>query len=206
MASGSTVSRGLISGCSSSAVRDRLLNAALQLFAEKGYEATSVREIALAAEVTKPTLYYYFKSKEGLYLELANYLYETIENAVLVSTAHGETARSKIKSFILKTLNYIIKNNDNRKFVLILIKANRQDIIIKLHSSIVDLIKSKLCEFIINGINSDELLIDDIENAVRSLLSYMLLCIYDNLYINPTNTNIEEVEMMLDKILDQMTL
>lgn len=51
-------------------VRERLLVAALDLFTEKGYAATSVREIVEAAGVTKPVLYYYFKSKEGLYLEL----------------------------------------------------------------------------------------------------------------------------------------
>ena len=39
---------------------------AAKLFAERGYDATSVREIVEAAGVAKPTLYYYFRSKEGL--------------------------------------------------------------------------------------------------------------------------------------------
>jgi AcrR family transcriptional regulator len=39
---------------------------AARLFAEGGYDATSVREIAESAGVAKPTLYYYFRSKEGL--------------------------------------------------------------------------------------------------------------------------------------------
>jgi AcrR family transcriptional regulator len=39
---------------------------AARLFATKGFDATSVREIVEAAGVTKPTLYYYFRSKEGL--------------------------------------------------------------------------------------------------------------------------------------------
>src|SRR5215471_7252303 len=39
---------------------------AARLFAARGYDATSVREIVEAAGVAKPTLYYYFKSKEGL--------------------------------------------------------------------------------------------------------------------------------------------
>jgi AcrR family transcriptional regulator len=50
--------------------RERLLGAALELFTLRGYAATSVREICLAAGVTRPVLYYYFKSKEGLYLQL----------------------------------------------------------------------------------------------------------------------------------------
>jgi TetR/AcrR family transcriptional regulator len=39
---------------------------AARLFAERGYDATSVREIVEAAGVTKPTLYYHFGSKQGL--------------------------------------------------------------------------------------------------------------------------------------------
>lgn len=50
--------------------RQRLLDAALQLFSSKGYAATSVRELVETAGVTKPVLYYYFKNKEGLYLSL----------------------------------------------------------------------------------------------------------------------------------------
>src|SRR4051794_21706076 len=47
------------------AARD-LARVAAGLFARQGYEATSVRMIVEAAGVTKPTLYYYFGSKEGL--------------------------------------------------------------------------------------------------------------------------------------------
>jgi TetR/AcrR family transcriptional regulator len=43
------------------------MRAGLTLFAEKGYASTSVREIVEQAGVTKPVLYYYYKSKEGLF-------------------------------------------------------------------------------------------------------------------------------------------
>jgi AcrR family transcriptional regulator len=39
---------------------------AARLFAERGFDATSVREIVEAAGVTKPTLYYYFRNKDSL--------------------------------------------------------------------------------------------------------------------------------------------
>lgn len=51
-------------------IRGRLLNVTIGLFAEKGYAGTSVREIVREAGVTAPVLYYYFRSKEGLYLEI----------------------------------------------------------------------------------------------------------------------------------------
>lgn len=48
----------------------RLLASALQVFSEKGYEGTSIREIIEGAGVTRPVLYYYFQNKEDLFVKL----------------------------------------------------------------------------------------------------------------------------------------
>lgn len=50
--------------------RERLLETAINMFADKGYAGTSVREIVEEAGVSKPVLYYYFQSKEGLFLAI----------------------------------------------------------------------------------------------------------------------------------------
>jgi len=50
--------------------RAAILSAAMRLFATKGYAGTSTREICQAAGITKPVLYYHFRSKEHLYQEL----------------------------------------------------------------------------------------------------------------------------------------
>lgn len=54
-------------------LRDKILEAATDLFAERGYGATSVREVVERVGCTKPSLYYYFGSKEGLYLEVLRF-------------------------------------------------------------------------------------------------------------------------------------
>ncbi len=46
--------------------RSHILECALELFSERGYEATGVQEVVEAAGVTKPSLYHYFNSKRGL--------------------------------------------------------------------------------------------------------------------------------------------
>lgn len=51
---------------SGSATRARILDAALALFTDKGYDATSMREIAEQLGITKPALYYHFDSKEDI--------------------------------------------------------------------------------------------------------------------------------------------
>lgn len=51
-------------------MRQRILAAALKRFAQKGYAGTSVRDIVTSARVSKPVLYYYFRSKADLYRAL----------------------------------------------------------------------------------------------------------------------------------------
>jgi AcrR family transcriptional regulator len=51
-------------------VQARLLDAAVSLFAEKGFDATSVQEIVERAAVTKGAMYHYFRSKDDLLYEI----------------------------------------------------------------------------------------------------------------------------------------
>lgn len=46
--------------------RENILTCAQRLFYEKGYDSVGVQEIVNTAGITKPTMYYYFKSKQGL--------------------------------------------------------------------------------------------------------------------------------------------
>ncbi|MET7438326.1 TetR/AcrR family transcriptional regulator [Streptomyces sp. NPDC004082] len=50
--------------------RQRIQDVALELFSERGYEKTSLREIAEHLDVTKAALYYHFKSKEEILISL----------------------------------------------------------------------------------------------------------------------------------------
>ena len=79
--------------------RERLLNAALELFTQRGYAATSVREICLAAGVTKPVLYYYFKSKEGLYLQLMEDSHSRFEAMLADMGSFGGNVRQRVIRF-----------------------------------------------------------------------------------------------------------
>ncbi|MGW2567709.1 TetR/AcrR family transcriptional regulator [Streptomyces sp. NPDC001537] len=63
--------------------RQRIQDVALELFAEQGYEKTSLREIAERLEVTKAALYYHFKTKEeilvSIFEDLSQPIVELIE-------------------------------------------------------------------------------------------------------------------------------
>ena len=73
-----------------------LMSVGLRLFAQKGYTATSVREIVQTADATNPMLYYYFNSKEGLYRKLVESLFESIRVQVLDALDGASTFREKI--------------------------------------------------------------------------------------------------------------
>lgn len=60
-------------------IKSRMLDEAIVLFATKGYAATSVRELVAATGVTKPTLYYHFGSKEGVFLAAAERLMDFVD-------------------------------------------------------------------------------------------------------------------------------
>jgi AcrR family transcriptional regulator len=68
------------------AKRTAMMQAAVQVFAEKGYHAATVRDIVSTADVAIGTFYFYFPDKETLFLflyeETADFLLQTIEQAV----------------------------------------------------------------------------------------------------------------------------
>ncbi|MEU0054255.1 TetR/AcrR family transcriptional regulator [Streptomyces sp. NPDC006184] len=62
--------------------RQRIQDVALELFAEQGYEKTSLREIAERLDVTKAALYYHFKTKEEIIVSLFEDLTHPIEDLI----------------------------------------------------------------------------------------------------------------------------
>lgn len=59
--------------------RERILNAAISEFAQKGYKNASTNEIVKEAEISKGLLFHYFKNKKQLYLFLYDYLMEIMK-------------------------------------------------------------------------------------------------------------------------------
>jgi len=77
--------------------RRQLFDVALALFAEHGYSATTMDDIAEAAGVTKPLVYQHFESKRALYLELLDvFSYELIDR-IVQATAAAEGPRQQVE-------------------------------------------------------------------------------------------------------------
>jgi AcrR family transcriptional regulator len=76
--------------------RDRLMQAAVEIFGRKGYAAASVREIVARAGVTKPVLYYHFKSKEGLMTAIIDEAFREVSAVVDKAARQGGTVREQV--------------------------------------------------------------------------------------------------------------
>jgi AcrR family transcriptional regulator len=75
--------------------RQRIQDVALELFAEQGYEKTSLREIAERLEVTKAALYYHFKTKEDILVSLFEDLRRPIDELIEWADTQPRTLDTK---------------------------------------------------------------------------------------------------------------
>ncbi|HEV3282195.1 MAG TPA: TetR/AcrR family transcriptional regulator [Acidimicrobiales bacterium] len=77
--------------------RRQLFDVALSLFAEHGYAATTMDDIAEAAGVTKPLVYQHFESKRALYLELMDVFSRELVTRIVKATANAEGPRRQVE-------------------------------------------------------------------------------------------------------------
>ena len=80
--------------------RDRVLKHAAELFAESGYKGVSMREISAAAGISKASIYYYFPSKEELYLSLIIRDMEQLVDELEIIAAEPEVPLLLLRRFV----------------------------------------------------------------------------------------------------------
>jgi AcrR family transcriptional regulator len=77
--------------------RQQLYAVALELFAQRGYRATTMDDIAEAAGVTKPLLYQHFSSKRALYLELVDSIAHDLLSAISEAVVRADGPRQQVE-------------------------------------------------------------------------------------------------------------
>lgn len=92
--------------------QSEIITAARQVFAEKGYIATTVDEIAARAGLAKGTIYVYFESKEQIYNAVLENDLETLRTLTLEKIAAADTAKAKIAAYINTRFEYCEKRRD----------------------------------------------------------------------------------------------
>lgn len=170
----------------------------MKLFAEKGYDATSVEEITSIVGVAKGTLYYHFSSKEEIFYFLVEEGMKLLQNSITIKTAHFTSAIDKLKAVILIQCKIMYKYQD---FVTIVIsqmwgnepRNKRCREYVEQH---IDVIRSIVEE----GIKNKEIIDVDAETIAAEIFS----TIYVSLYKSIKTGSMDIIEM--SKNLQNITL
>ncbi|MCW2505274.1 MAG: TetR family transcriptional regulator [Actinomycetia bacterium] len=97
--------------------REQLLNVGRTLFAERGFEATSIEEIAARAHVSKPVVYEHFGGKEGLYAVVVDREMSHLM-AMVTSALTGGHPRELCEQAALALLTYIEEETDGFRILV----------------------------------------------------------------------------------------
>jgi AcrR family transcriptional regulator len=105
--------------------RRQLLDVGLRVFADRGFHATSMDDVAEAAGVTKPVLYQHFKSKRDLYLELLEDVGGRMMDAIAKAVAAAAGPRQQVEAGFGAYFRFVADEGD--AFRLLFGSGTRRD-------------------------------------------------------------------------------
>ncbi len=97
--------------------REQLLVLARSLFAERGFEGTSIEELAARAEVSKPVVYEHFGGKEGLYAVVVDREVRQLLSMMRASLTSG-SPRELVEQAAQALLDYIERSSDGFRILV----------------------------------------------------------------------------------------
>jgi len=112
----------------SQGTREVILEVSERLFAERGFAATSVRDIVAKADTSAPSLYHFFGSKEKLLVELINDRHAVYCDDLEADLALARTPFEVCQRFVKFVLTNMSKRPTTAKFLLGIMFGPRQDI------------------------------------------------------------------------------
>jgi AcrR family transcriptional regulator len=97
--------------------RDRVLQVALTLFAERGYRGTSLRDIARRIGIKAPSLLHHFPSKQQLYLAVLDRIFNGMEDSAHSIMASPGGFREQMRKAISDSIDFIAREPDAMKLL-----------------------------------------------------------------------------------------
>lgn len=156
----------------------KIFETSMKLFAEKGYDGTSIEEITSIVGVAKGTLYYHFSSKEEIFNFLVEEGMNLLKNSIKIKTSKQEKYIDKIRAIVLIQIKIIAKYENFMSMVLSELWGNssRSKTCQKFLNEYLDIIKQILVEGIQNGelkkMNTD-IVADEIFGITCTTLYYL---------------------------------
>lgn len=138
---------------SSENTKDFILKTAISLFAERGYDSIGVQEICTKANVTKPTLYYYFGSKAGLLQSIVDNYANELCNKICDAAIYKHDFQNSLTLLYKTVIQFAKKNRDLFSLHCILSSAPDGSEAKNIYSPINNRIDSALLDFFKNSSN-----------------------------------------------------
>jgi AcrR family transcriptional regulator len=101
------------------ATRDRILDAALEVFAGKGYHRAIVDDIVRASGTSKGAVYHHFPNKEAVFLALVDEFAERLAAAVAATVAERHGALAKVEGALTAALTTFAENERRARLILL---------------------------------------------------------------------------------------
>jgi AcrR family transcriptional regulator len=101
------------------ATRERILRAALEVFARKGYHRAVVDDIVRASETSKGAVYHHFPNKEAIFLALVDDFAARLADAVARAIAGSHGALGKVEAALRAGLETFARNRDLARLLLL---------------------------------------------------------------------------------------
>jgi len=101
------------------ATRDKILQAALEVFAEKGYHRALVDDIVRASRTSKGAVYHHFPNKEALFLALVDEFSARLAEAVAAGIAGARGALGKVQAALTAGLETFARHRELARILLL---------------------------------------------------------------------------------------
>jgi len=99
--------------------RGRLLVAAAQLFKEKGYNRTTVRDLAAQVGILSGSIFHHFKNKDEILFAVMNEVVIAMDEALKVSLSKANTINDKVRALVANELDFIHGKTSNATYVMV---------------------------------------------------------------------------------------
>lgn len=99
-------------------MRESLLATAVEMFSEKGFTGTSIRDIAREHGVSLSNIYYYFSNKEGLWREILNRSVRTLPKRLRQAIATTDSPREQLDALIREHLRAAVEHQRELQMLL----------------------------------------------------------------------------------------
>lgn len=162
--------------------RRGLINGAVVLFAEQGYERTSMAQIAASCGVSKALLYHYYDSKEALLFDIVKLHLDDLTLAVEESINPKAPPKQQLRELINATLISYQGSNAEHKiqiYELGALPAERQEELKKIERNLVEQFSNILCK-VLPDLQTKEALCKPLTMSLFGILNWHYLWFRDD--------------------------